>query len=202
MCPPCAHARNIPPTPCVAAKAKLHSITPSTGNVPTLLHTFAVSAPRNDAACAAVLPTLRAALQSRHNCPQICNQPKQIRIGCLPAQRRRAGMSVLHCFRARTTLRCVNDSALRPSLTELPSTPKIKQQSSVTNPHSETGTPCVRATMMTCAACDTHAGISSAKSYSRASLFSRWRAPAYRTTENVLPTVCSNGIKSKVSVEY
>ena len=43
-------ARNLPLTPCVAATAGLHSDGPSTGTVPTLLHTFAVSARRNDAA--------------------------------------------------------------------------------------------------------------------------------------------------------
>ena len=43
-------ARNLPLTPCVAGKAKLHSNTPSNTTMPTLLHTFAVSARRNDAA--------------------------------------------------------------------------------------------------------------------------------------------------------
>ena len=43
-------ARNLPLTPCVAAMARLHSNGPSTATRPTLLHTFAVSAPRNDAA--------------------------------------------------------------------------------------------------------------------------------------------------------
>jgi ankyrin repeat protein len=43
-------ARNLPLTPCVAAPAKLHSNTPSNKTRPTLLHTFAVSARRNDAA--------------------------------------------------------------------------------------------------------------------------------------------------------
>jgi hypothetical protein len=43
-------ARNLTLTPCVAATAKLHSKSPSTTTRPTLLHTFAVSAPRNDAA--------------------------------------------------------------------------------------------------------------------------------------------------------
>jgi hypothetical protein len=43
-------ARNLPLTPCVAATAKLHSNTSSTGTRPTLLHTFAASARRNDAA--------------------------------------------------------------------------------------------------------------------------------------------------------
>ena len=58
--------------------------------------------------------TSRAALQRRPHSPQIGHRRKRIRRGCLPAQRRSAGMSVLHCFRARTTLRCVNDSALLP----------------------------------------------------------------------------------------
>ena len=43
-------ARNLPLTPCVAAAAILHSKKPSTSTTPTLLHTCAVSAPRNDAA--------------------------------------------------------------------------------------------------------------------------------------------------------
>ena len=41
-------------------------------------------------ACAAVLSTSRAALQSRQNSPQIGHRLQQIRRGCLPAQRRRA----------------------------------------------------------------------------------------------------------------
>ena len=43
-------ARNLPLTPCVAATATLHSKLPSSTTRPTLLHTFAVSARRNDAA--------------------------------------------------------------------------------------------------------------------------------------------------------
>ncbi len=35
--------------------------------------------------------------------------------------------------------RCLELPAQPPVVTELPSTPKIKQQSSITNPHSETG---------------------------------------------------------------
>jgi hypothetical protein len=42
-------ARNLPLTPCVAATASLHSNAPPSATMPTLLHTFAVSARRNDA---------------------------------------------------------------------------------------------------------------------------------------------------------
>jgi hypothetical protein len=41
-------------------------------------------------ACAAVLSTSRAALQQRPHSPQIGHRRKQLRRGCLPAQRRRA----------------------------------------------------------------------------------------------------------------
>ncbi len=58
--------------------------------------------------------TSRAAVQLRPLSPHNCHRPHKIRRGCLLAQRRRAGMSVFHCFRSRTTLRCVNDSALLP----------------------------------------------------------------------------------------
>ncbi len=63
--------------------------------------------------CCAANP--RAALQEEQHSPQNCHRRKPIRRGCLPAQRRCAGMSVLNCFRACITLLSVNDAALRPS---------------------------------------------------------------------------------------